>query len=107
MKKYRAKSQHTKPQGQRSSFAVIGGCLPVLRGLLKWTKKRMRLAERIEINAAARRENDTALRYEHHKDALYHVVEKLRAEIESAKKRQPEDNNPAQTPEGQRPGGCL
>lgn len=93
MKTCRAKSQPAKPQGQQSSFSVIGDCLPVLRELHKQIKKRIRLAERIEIKAAARRDNATALRYEHHQDALVHVLEMVRSEMEIAKARQPEDNN--------------
>ena len=75
-----------------SVVALADGSLPVLSALNKWLKERVRLAERCEIAAAKRRDNATALRFEHEADALLPVLHRLRADMEAAKKRQPEEN---------------
>ncbi len=64
----------------------------VLSALHKWLRRRAKLAEKCSIKAGLRGDYDSAMRMEHHRDALLPVIFHVRSEMEAAKKRQPPSN---------------
>ena len=99
-------------QAQSARCSVATGSLWVSAGLL------LQLRQAWKAAAGTRREKAAY----HYKDDMGHTLadalidqaqtlddcaEELRLLTEDAGVRQPTENNPAQTPEGQRPGGCL